>query len=205
MHNLFVDRLRAQRSTPEDAAGDDLPEAPQRPTQSDRLEIADLDRALQRLPAEQREVLLLVAVEELTYREVASALGVPIGTVMSRLSRARGSLALRARRARAAGPHPAGQMSTMEPVETSSGPGSPITEADLHAFVDQQLTPVRHAEVEQYLAARPDEAQRVRDWRQQNELLRGLLAAVLDEPLPLRLPLRRHPTPLPGAPSPPDW
>jgi len=89
MHNLFIDRLRAQRSTPEDPAGDDLPEAPQRPTQSDRLEIADLDRALQRLPAEQREVLLLVAVEELTYREVASALGVPIGTVMSRLSRAR--------------------------------------------------------------------------------------------------------------------
>jgi anti-sigma factor RsiW len=88
-------------------------------------------------------------------------------------------------------------MSTMEPVKTSSGPGSPITEADLHAFVDQQLTPVRHAEVEQYLAARPDEAQRVQDWRQQNELLRGLLAAVLDEPLPLRLPLRRHSTPLP--------
>ena len=89
MHNLFVDRLRAQRSTPEDSAGDALPEAPQRATQSDRLEIIDLDRALQRLPAEQREVLLLVAVEELSYREVATATGVPIGTVMSRLSRAR--------------------------------------------------------------------------------------------------------------------
>ena len=83
-------------------------------------------------------------------------------------------------------------MSAMEPVKTASGPGSPITEADLHAFVDQQLTPVRHAEVEQYLAARPDDAQRVNDWRQQNELLRGLLDPVLDEPLPLRLPLRRR-------------
>ena len=89
MHNLFVDRLRAQRSTPEDPAGDALPEAPQRATQSDRLEVVDLDRALQRLPAEQREVLLLVAVEELSYRDVATATGVPIGTVMSRLSRAR--------------------------------------------------------------------------------------------------------------------
>jgi len=89
MHNLFVDRLRAQRSTPEDSAVEVMPEAPQRATQSDRLEIADLDRALQRLPAEQREVVLLVAVEELTYREVAAAIGVPIGTVMSRLSRAR--------------------------------------------------------------------------------------------------------------------
>ena len=44
------------------------------------------------LPPEQREVLLLVAVEELSYREVATALGIPIGTVMSRLSRARARL-----------------------------------------------------------------------------------------------------------------
>ena len=77
----------------------------------------------------------------------------------------------------------------MEPVKTS-GPGSPITEADLHAYVDQQLAPVRHAEVEQYLAARPDESQRVQDWQRQNERLRGLLNPVLDEPLPLRLPLK---------------
>ena len=80
-------------------------------------------------------------------------------------------------------------MNMMEPVKTS-GPGSPITEADLHAYVDQQLTPVRHAEVEQYLAARPDESQRVQEWQRQNEQLRGLLNPVLDEPLPLRLPLR---------------
>jgi len=51
--------------------------------------VGDLDRLLQRLPHEQREVLLLVGVEELSYQEVASALGVPVGTVMSRLSRAR--------------------------------------------------------------------------------------------------------------------
>ena len=89
MHNQFVDRLRAQRSRPELAAGDDLPETADRPTQSDRLEVRDLDSLLQRLAPEQREVLLLVAVEELSYREVALALGIPVGTVMSRLSRAR--------------------------------------------------------------------------------------------------------------------
>lgn len=89
MHNHFVDRLRAQRSRPEDNAGDDVPELPQRALQNDRLEMRDLDRLLQRLPPEQREVLLLVGVEELSYREVASATGVPLGTVMSRLSRAR--------------------------------------------------------------------------------------------------------------------
>ncbi len=68
--------------------------------------------------------------------------------------------------------------------------GSPITEADLHAYVDRQLTPARHAEVEQFLNARPDERQRVCDWQQQDDLLRVLLNPVLDEPLPLRLPLK---------------
>jgi RNA polymerase sigma-70 factor (ECF subfamily) len=92
MHNQFVDRLRAQRSRPEDSAGDDVPDVPQRPSQADALEVRDLDRLLQRLSPEHREVLLLVGVEELTYQEVAIAIGVPIGTVMSRLSRARARL-----------------------------------------------------------------------------------------------------------------
>ena len=89
MHNHFIDRLRAQRSRPEDSAGDDLPERPQ---QADALEVRDLDRLLQRLPPEQREVLLLISVEEMSYQEVAQITGVPLGTVMSRLSRARARL-----------------------------------------------------------------------------------------------------------------
>ncbi len=89
MHNAFVDRLRSQRSRPEDSAGDAVPELPERATQADRLEVRDLDRLLQRLPHDQREVLLLVGVEELSCQEVAGALGVPVGAVMSRLSRAR--------------------------------------------------------------------------------------------------------------------
>jgi len=73
---------------------------------------------------------------------------------------------------------------------TPSGPGAPITEADLHAHVDRQLGPARDAEVLQYLAARPDEQARVQAWRQQNEALHRLLDPVLDEPVPLHLPVR---------------
>jgi RNA polymerase sigma-70 factor, ECF subfamily len=89
MHNLFIDGVRSRRSRPEDSVGDDLPDMPDRSTPFERLEVRDLDRVLQRLPPDLREVLLLVGVEELSYRDVAQVLGVPIGTVMSRLSRAR--------------------------------------------------------------------------------------------------------------------
>jgi len=49
----------------------------------------DLQRCLLRLPVDQRAVLLLVTVEDMSYAEVAKVTGVPVGTVMSRLSRAR--------------------------------------------------------------------------------------------------------------------
>ena len=62
---------------------------PVRATQSDAIEIADLDRALGRLTVERREVLLLVAVEQMSYSEVSLTLDIPMGTVMSRLARAR--------------------------------------------------------------------------------------------------------------------
>ncbi|MBS1236138.1 MAG: polymerase subunit sigma-24 [Proteobacteria bacterium] len=64
-------------------------DAPRRATQEDGLGLRDLQAALNRLPLEQREVLLLVGLEEMSYAEVAKTLGIPIGTVMSRLSRAR--------------------------------------------------------------------------------------------------------------------
>ena len=59
---------------------------------SSGLELRDMDTALRQLPDEQREILLLVALEEMSYDEVARTLNIPIGTVMSRLSRAREKL-----------------------------------------------------------------------------------------------------------------
>ena len=55
---------------------------------------SDIAHALSQVPDEQRAVLLLVALEEMGYAEIASTLGVPIGTVMSRLSRGRERLRL---------------------------------------------------------------------------------------------------------------
>lgn len=88
MHNLRVDQLRRGVLTTH-SLDDDASEVPTRPTQSDRLEVMDLESALRQLPDEQREVLLLVALEEMSYADIAAALGIPIGTVMSRLSRGR--------------------------------------------------------------------------------------------------------------------
>ena len=64
---------------------------------------------------------------------------------------------------------------------------TPITEADLQAYVDSRLPEARCADIEAYLAARPDEAARMQVYRQQKEALRRLFDPVLDEPLPERL------------------
>jgi RNA polymerase sigma-70 factor (ECF subfamily) len=90
MHNVHVNQVRsrgAQPTVPLD--DDDLPDAPVRASQTDMLEVRDIDAAVRRLPIEQREVLLLVALEYMSYQQTAATLGIPIGTVMSRLSRAR--------------------------------------------------------------------------------------------------------------------
>src|SRR6476619_2925137 len=76
---------------------------------------------------------------------------------------------------------------TPRPPSIVANDGAPITEAELHAFVDGQLTPERGDEVERFLAARPEERQRVEQWREQNQRLRDLLGPVLGEPVPPRL------------------
>ncbi len=93
MHNLFANQARKASTravhVPVDDAGLAADELAVPSTQSHALEMRDLDYALQRLPAEQREVVLLVGLEEMSYAEVALALDIPLGTVMSRLSRGR--------------------------------------------------------------------------------------------------------------------
>jgi RNA polymerase sigma-70 factor (ECF subfamily) len=95
VHNLFVDELRRRRVRGvrvdvADMANDlALSTAP-----PDHLTRNDIAKAMSGLSIEHRQILVLVGVEELTYQEMAEELGVPLGTVMSRLARAR--VALRA-------------------------------------------------------------------------------------------------------------
>jgi RNA polymerase sigma-70 factor (ECF subfamily) len=93
LHNVFIDGSRRRRAASleipiEDAAASIVIPA----NQMLRLEIRDLLGALAEIPSEQREVVLLVGLEGMSYLEAANALGVPIGTVMSRLSRGREAL-----------------------------------------------------------------------------------------------------------------
>ena len=95
LHNVFVNELRRAKRRPELLGFDDENfEVPRRATQEDGLAMRDLEAALYGLPLEQRTVLLLVALEELSYEQTAKALNIPVGTVMSRLARARERLRL---------------------------------------------------------------------------------------------------------------
>jgi RNA polymerase sigma-70 factor (ECF subfamily) len=92
MHNVYINQVRAGASAVVSPLDDETVQPAIRATQSDRLEVLDLQTALLSLPEDQREVLLLVGLEQMTYDEAAGVLNVPIGTVMSRLSRAREKL-----------------------------------------------------------------------------------------------------------------
>ena len=89
MHNVFVNQVRARPADITVALDAEAYDVPANINLVDRLEVGDMDAAIRCLPDEQREVLLLIALEQLSYGETAQALGIPLGTVMSRLHRAR--------------------------------------------------------------------------------------------------------------------
>lgn len=89
MHNLHANLARNASRRPQSAPIDEDFALPVRPAQEDQLEVAAIETALDRLPEEQRQVVLLVGLEEMSYQEAAATLGIPVGTVMSRLHRGR--------------------------------------------------------------------------------------------------------------------
>jgi RNA polymerase sigma-70 factor, ECF subfamily len=93
LHNQYVDQVRrsvrASATVEIDAADLSLSRSANQET---GLKLRDLDRALGQLVAEQREVILLIGLEGMSYDDAAAALGIPVGTVRSRLSRGRDAL-----------------------------------------------------------------------------------------------------------------
>ena len=93
LHNQYVNHVRRSirigAPVEFDAAA---PQLSQPGNQEKRLELRDLDRALGRLPTEQRSVILFIGLEGMPYCDVSAVLGIPIGTVRSRLSRGRTAL-----------------------------------------------------------------------------------------------------------------
>ena len=95
MQNLWIDELRSRRSRGQvdpDFDLDVLTGSDGREAMDARMALSDTLAAVMALPDDQWAVMLLVAVEGLSYREAADVLNVPIGTVMSRISRARQAL-----------------------------------------------------------------------------------------------------------------
>jgi RNA polymerase sigma-70 factor, ECF subfamily len=88
MHNIFINQARSRMRYPHETLDDPTADALQY-REPDWSDLRDIGGALEKLPVEQRTVVLLVGLEQFTYEEAARVLEVPIGTVMSRLSRGR--------------------------------------------------------------------------------------------------------------------
>jgi RNA polymerase sigma-70 factor (ECF subfamily) len=94
LRNLFISGLRRDGRSMVVKAVDELVDGEDQvpPAQEERMSVDLVGQALDRLSPQHREVIVLVGIEEMSYRDVAEITGVPLGTVMSRLSRAREQL-----------------------------------------------------------------------------------------------------------------
>ncbi len=91
--NLFRNQLRGQARRPHLVAIDDMNSNPASPDNTEqKLALAQTASAIQKLPDDQREALLLVVLGGVSYKQAAESLDVPMGTLMSRLGRARARL-----------------------------------------------------------------------------------------------------------------
>jgi len=91
LHNLYVNKARRGAAKPETVSLEQDSAFHHDPSDTDCL-MADIESCLDKLSDEHKQVLLLVALEGMSYKEVGKILGIPVGTVMSRLARARDKL-----------------------------------------------------------------------------------------------------------------
>jgi DNA-directed RNA polymerase specialized sigma24 family protein len=144
-------------------------------------------RALPQLTLDLRAPLALVALEQLDYAQAGAVLDMPADRILARLAVARarlaGAISGEARSHLLALPSPPDATA-----EAAAGwSGCPLTEGELHRFVDDLLDLRRKDEIAALLAARPDMSRRASEWRRQSERLRRAFEPLLREPLPLLL------------------
>jgi DNA-directed RNA polymerase specialized sigma24 family protein len=144
-------------------------------------------RALPQLTLDLRAPLALVALEQLDYAQAGAVLDMPADRILARLAVARarlaGAISGETRSHLLALPSPPD--ATVE--AACSWSGCPLTEGELHRFVDDLLDSRRKDEIAALLAARPDMSRRANEWRRQSERLRRAFEPLMREPLPLLL------------------
>jgi len=101
MHNAYVNQIRKLQNAPETMSLDNIDAVSKFPSQESELDMEKLMATIDELPDDQREVMLLVCVENMKYDEVAAICDIPIGTVTSRLFRAREQIRLKLRNSEA--------------------------------------------------------------------------------------------------------
>jgi DNA-directed RNA polymerase specialized sigma24 family protein len=144
-------------------------------------------RALPQLTLDLRAPLALIALEQLDYAQAGAVLDMPAERILARLAVARarlaGAISGEARSHLLALPSRADAM-----VEAAAGwSGGPLSEGELHRYVDDLLDSRRRDEVAALLEARPDISRRASEWRRQSERLRRAFEPLMREPLPLLL------------------
>jgi RNA polymerase sigma-70 factor, ECF subfamily len=168
MRNAWIDETRARKRRSAVFAPEEMGERVGDTPMESVGEMLDIQDAVAQLPEEQRIAVALVLVEGLSYREAAELLEIPIGTLTSRLARARTSLqdVLGGGRRRQA---------------------MKYSDEILMAYADGELDEATRAEIDAAAAADPAVAAAIARHRQLRERLRAGFDRVLDEPVPRRL------------------
>jgi RNA polymerase sigma-70 factor (ECF subfamily) len=197
MHRVFCNNLRGLRRRRQlEAAHASAIDDSVGPAQPGVVELRAVIERLGDLPEEQRAVIVLIALEEVSYQEAARILEIPLGTVMSRLARGREKL----RNLVDSAVRPSGRRRASDPRMTDSGPispgGPPLSDETICAFVDGQIdAAAERARIEALARADPAVQARIAAYQTQKRAIRAAFDGTLQEPLPLHLLTRRRPSP----------
>ncbi len=197
--NLWLDRARARKVRGEQVnveAAEALAGTDGRDVVESRLTLQAVSAALGHLPDEQRVLIALVCIDGLSYKEAADITQTPIGTVMSRLARARRELHARLEgQAQRGGPTPSnprsGELHMSDPPDNrpldSPCPGAEVTDEEIMAYADGVLANERLPAVREELANNPERMKTLEAYLKTKEAMAHALGPILVATVPERL------------------